>query len=446
MSGNGNKFEKTTGARLWVLIWGLGLAAQICWNVENQWFNTFVYAKIGKDPGIITGMLICSAAATTFSTFFFGTWSDRTGKRRIFISLGYILWGIFTILFGLTQFISRDLYFVAGISVVLADTIMSFFGSMANDAAYNAWTNDIMTDQNRGQIGASLATQPVLGTILGTVAGGFLVGSDNNYMRLFLVIGLSVILFGVLSLFAMGKGDDVAPSVRGSFWKQFFSVFNFKALFEMKELFYVHLTVAVFFIGFNTYFAYMGNYLIYYLGFTADKMGIIEAVPLVLAMLSAIPVSKLINSNKHVPVVLSAIVINAAGQLILAPLRPDSVDVSKIFNLQLLLGIFVLGVGYIAFLQTTKIWAKRLFPKDSRGQFEGIWVLFFVLIPMIGGSLIGQAVVQTSGETFLNAESGRMEYIPNGNIFVAGTIIVLLALIPAILAARSHGDRSRGRS
>jgi predicted MFS family arabinose efflux permease len=206
----------------------------------------------------------------------------------------------------------------------------------------------------------------------------------------------------------------------------------------MKELFYVHLTVAVFFIGFNTYFAYMGNYLIYYLGFTADKMGIIEAVPLVLAMLSAIPVSKLINSNKHVPVVLSAIVINAAGQLILAPLRPDSVDVSKIFNLQLLLGIFVLGVGYIAFLQTTKIWAKRLFPKDSRGQFEGIWVLFFVLIPMIGGSLIGQAVVQTSGETFLNAESGRMEYIPNGNIFVAGTIIVLLALIPAILAARAE--------
>ena len=108
--------------------------------------------------------------------------------------------------------------------------------------------------------------------------------------------------------------------------------------------------------------------------------------------------------------------------------------------------INLMGVGYIAFLQTTKIWAKQLFPKDSRGQFEGIWVLFFVLIPMIGGSLIGQAVVQTGGETFLNAESGRMEYIPNGNIFVAGMIIILLALIPAVLAARSHGDRSRGRS
>ena len=436
--------QKTSGIRLWVLIWGLGLAAQICWNVENQWFNTFVYAKIGKDPAIITGMLICSAAATTFSTFFFGTWSDRTGKRRFFISLGYIFWGIFTILFGVTQFISRDLYLLAGISVVLADTVMSFFGSMANDAAYNAWTNDVMTDENRGQIGASLATQPVLGTILGTVAGGFLVGSDNNYMRLFSVIGFAVILFGVISIFAMRKEDDAEPSIRGTFWKQFFSVFNFRALFAMKELFFVHLTVAVFFIGFNTYFAYMGNYLIYYLGFTADKMGIIEAVPLVLAMLFAIPVSRLINADKHVPVVFASIIINVLGLMILLPVRPDSVDTSKLLNLQLLFGILVLGIGYIAFLQTTKIWAKRLFPKDSRGQFEGIWVLFFVLIPMIGGSLIGQAVVQTGGETFLNAESGRTEFIPNASIFAAGAVVVLLALIPAVLAARAAGAQKTG--
>ena len=51
------KTEKT-GFRTWLLVWGLGLAGQICWNMENQWFNTFVYAKIGKDPSIITGMLI----------------------------------------------------------------------------------------------------------------------------------------------------------------------------------------------------------------------------------------------------------------------------------------------------------------------------------------------------------------------------------------------------
>ena len=433
--------KKVSGFRMWLLVWGLGLAGQICWNMENQWFNTFVYAKIGKNPSIITGMLIFSAAATTFATFFFGTWADRTGKRRRFISIGYILWGVFTIAFGLTEFISKDLYVLAGIMVVVADTVMSFFGSMGNDAGFNTWTNDIMNDKNRGQIGAALATQPVLGTILGTVVGGILVGENDNYMRLFIVMGVFVILFGLITFFSMNEADDVEPSVRGSFAKQFFSVFNFRKFFELKELVWVNIGVAVFFIGFNVYFAYIGNYIIYYLGYSPDMMGIIEAVPLVLAMLTAIPISILINKNKHIPITFAAIAINIAGLLIVGPIKAESVDNSSIFDFRVWLGIFLVGVGYVAILQTTKVWTKQLYPKDSKGQFEGIWILFFVLIPMVGGSVIGEAVVKTSGEVFKNLESGQTEYIPNGNIYFIGAIIVALSAIPFIMTAKHFKNR-----
>lgn len=426
---------------MWLLIWGLGLAGQICWNLENQWFNTFVYAKIAKDPKIITGMLICSAAATTFATFFFGTWADRTGKRRTLISVGYILWGIFTITFGLTQFISHEQYTFMAVSVVLADTVMSFFGSMGNDAGFNTWTNDIMNDKNRGGIGAALATQPVIGTILGTVIGGFLVGENDNYMRLFVVMGVFVILFGVISLFALGKKDDVEPSVRGSFFKQFASVFNFKKFFKQKELVLVNIGVALFFIGFNVYFTYMGNYIIYYLGYTADQMGIIEAVPLFLAMLTAIPTGILINKNKHPYLAIAAIIVNIIGLFILYPVTPDSVDVDSMFNLRIWLGIFVVGVGYVSILQTTKVWTKQLYPKDSKGQFEGIWILFFVLIPMIGGSFIGQKVVSMSNASFFDEVKGQMEYIPNGDIFLAGAAVILVSIIPFIFTARLHKKR-----
>lgn len=433
--------KKTSGFRMWTLVWGLGLAGQICWNMENQWFNTFVYTKIGKDPSIITGMLICSAMATTFATFFFGTWADRTGKRRTFISLGYILWGIFTICFGLTEFISKDLYVLAGISVVVADTVMSFFGSMGNDAGFNTWTTDILTDNNRGQIGAALATQPVFGTIIGTVVGGLLVGEDNNYMRLFVTMGVFVILFGIISLVFLNKNDDIEPSKRGSFFKQFISVFNFKEFFKLKELVWVNIAVAVFFIGFNVYFAYIGNYIIYYLGYTADMMGIIEAVPLVLSMLTAIPASHLINKNKHVPLSIFAIAINILGLLVLAPITPDMVDNTQIFNFRLWLGIFLVGVGYVTILQTTKVWTKQLYPENSKGQFEGIWILFFVLIPMIGGSFIGEAVVKTSGEVILNELSGQTEYIPNGNIFFVGAIVILLSMLPIIMTRKYNKKR-----
>lgn len=439
---NNRLTKKRSGFSMWLLVWGLGLAGQICWNMENQWFNTFVYAKIGKDPSIITGMLICSAAATTFSTFFFGTWADRTGKRRTFISWGYVLWGIFTIVFGLTQFISRDLYLLMAISVVLADTVMSFFGSMGNDAGFNTWTNDIMTDKNRGGIGAALATQPVLGTILGTVVGGMLVGENDNYMLLFIVMGVFVIVFGLLSMLTLNKNDDVAPNKDGTFWHQFLSVFNFKRFFKLKELVLVHVAVSIFFIGFNVYFAYIGNYLIYYLGYTADMMGIIEAVPLVLAMLTAIPIGILINKNKHPYIAVSAILINIIGLLILYPIKAQNVDPTAIFNLRIWLGIFVVGVGYVGILQTTKVWAKQLYPANAKGQFEGIWILFFVLIPMIGGSLIGQAVVKTSGETFLEEASGQMQYVPNGNIFIVGAAVIALSLIPVLLTIRHHKARA----
>ena len=433
--------DKRSGFSMWLLIWGLGLAGQICWNMENQWFNTFVYAKIAKDPKIITGMLICSAAATTFATFFFGTWADRTGKRRTFISFGYILWGIFTIAFGLTQFISHDQYLLMAVSVVLADTVMSFFGSMGNDAGFNTWTNDIMTDKNRGGIGAALATQPVLGTILGTVIGGMLVGENDNYMRLFVVMGVFVIIFGFVSLFALNKKDDVEPSVRGSFWQQFASVFNFRKFFAQKELVLVNIGVSLFFIGFNVYFAYMGNYIIYYLGYSADQMGIIEAVPLMLAMLTAVPIGILINKNKHPYLALASVVVNIIGLLILYPITEADVNPDSIFDLRIWLGIFVVGVGYVGILQTTKVWTKQLYPKDAKGQFEGIWILFFVLIPMIGGSLIGQKVVSSSNASFMDEVSGQWQYIPNGNIFIVGAAVVLLSAIPFALTARLYKAR-----
>ena len=114
--------------------------------MENQWFNTFVYAKIAKDPTIISWMLAISATATTISTFLFGCVSDRKGNRKLLVSIGYILWGIFTILFGTTEFLkhgSNDNTTIIGVAfaVIAADAIMSFFGSMGNDIAQKKLKN-----------------------------------------------------------------------------------------------------------------------------------------------------------------------------------------------------------------------------------------------------------------------------------------------------------------
>ncbi|MCR5583985.1 MAG: MFS transporter [Lachnospiraceae bacterium] len=439
--------KKRNSFGFWLLIWGLGIAGQICWNMENQWFNTFVYAKIAKDPTIISIMVGVSATATTISTFIFGCVSDRIGKRKILISLGYILWGVFTIAFGLTEFITSgsvgqgaNIMMTAGIAVISADAIMSFFGSMGNDIGFNAWINDNMNDSNRGQLGAAIATQPIIGTILGTVVGGMLVGENDNYMRLFLVMGGAIILFGIYSLFAMHDAEGLKPSKKGSFGQQFFSIFNFKKYIELKELAWVNLALAVYFIAFNMYFAHIGNYMIYYLGFTADMMGYTEGIGLTLAMLCTIPVTKLLNNKKEPVVSFVSVILNSLGVGILGLfVRPGNINVNSIFNPVLLIGVILLGAGYVLFLQSITVWSKQLYPEDARGRFEGIRILFFVLIPMIIAPLLANPIIKRSGEYV--DENGFTAYLPTHTLFLAGAVLVLLTILPLIPAAKRHRER-----
>ncbi|HIT77767.1 MAG TPA: MFS transporter [Candidatus Limihabitans stercoravium] len=434
---------KKLGLKTWLLIWGLGIAGQLCWNIENQWFNTFIYAKIAKDPSIISWMVGVSATATTFATFFFGTLSDRLGKRKPFIAWGYIIWGICTIGFGLTEFIPKEHLIVAAVMVVVADAVMSFFGSMGNDAGFNAWSNDLMCDGNRGQIGAVLATQPVIGTIVGTLVGGALIGTEENYMLLFLVMGGIVIAVGVLTLFTMKEPGTLQPHVEGSFWKQFASVFNFKKFFSYKELVLVNVCVAVFFIGFNVYFVHMGNYMLHYLGFNEGDMGLMQGIGLILAMLMVIPAIFLINRNKTPLVCLIAIVVAIVGLMwIYFIVKPQNVDPTSAFavlNLPLIVGVFLVGVGYVVIVQSTTVWAKALYPADSKGQFEGVRIVFFVLIPMIFGSIIATPTIKLSGLQ-IAGEVG-MEYIPNENIFLVGAIVSVLAIIPLLFAWKLYKKR-----
>ena len=45
MEKNKKNYGGMSPLRFWAIIWGVGLAGQLCWNMENQWFTTFVYAK-----------------------------------------------------------------------------------------------------------------------------------------------------------------------------------------------------------------------------------------------------------------------------------------------------------------------------------------------------------------------------------------------------------------
>ena len=469
------KQKKTYGAmsaaRFWLVVWGMGVAGQLCWNMENQWFNTFVYAKIAGDVNIVTCMVIVSALVTTISTFVFGTMSDRTGKRKRFVSVGYIIWGVTTIIFGLTEYVRASLPMLSvaflGFLVVLTDAVMSFFGSMGCDCGYNVWLNDHTDDTNKGQVGAALAAMPIFGTVVGTVVGGMLVNSGNptvgtasydpaldNYQLLFWGMGLFVIAMGVISLFLMKDYPGVKPAREGSFWRQLTCVFRFSTLkgnARNREMLLACLVSCMFFIPFNFYFTHMGNWMIYDIGFTAGDMGLVEGIALLFAVLLTIPFIKLINGDRIPLVSCIAIVTNAAGLLLISALIRDNtcVDTAHLFavkNLPLFLCVFLIGTGYVLIMQTGMIWVRGLFPEESRGQFEGIRVLFFTLIPMFIGTLVGNVIIKaTPQDQVLSDVYGNPIDVPQENLFLYAGLMVLLTFIPLFFAWREYDKRIKAQ-
>ena len=66
--------------------------------------------------------------------------------------------------------------------------------------------------------------------------------------------------------------------------------------------------------------------------------------------------------------------------------KPGTVNAATAFssqNIVMFIAVFMAGAGYILIIQAMTMWLKQLYPEDSRGQFEGIRVMFFTLIPMI---------------------------------------------------------------
>jgi MFS family permease len=88
------------------------------------------------------------------------------------------------------------------------------------------------------------------------------------------------------------------------------------------------------------------------------------------------------------------------------------------------------------------IWVRGLFPEENKGQFEGIRVLFFTLIPMLIGTLIGGAIIKgtAQGDPQFDAY-GNVVQTPQENLFLIGGLVVLLTLIPLIFATKLYNKR-----
>ena len=433
--------EERIGLKKWVVVWFVGLIGQLLWNVENAIFNTFAYQVASHDAArVIQWMVAASAIATTISTLVMGTWSDRAAKRRPFISVGYILWGIFTIAFGASQFLPVAL---VGVALVVSDSVMSFCGSIGNDSGFSSWTTDISNEKNRGRISGVLAVMPVLATIVGTALFSVIIDGVKGtgfkgigYFPFFVLIGGVAILAGILCFFIV-KDEPSLKSNKGdmSYWKQLTSVFDVKSFAQHRELIWVFIVLATYFVGFNVYFPFILPYLERSLGLGLGMAGIITGAGLGLSVLFTFPAARFIDKGKSPEVVLASLGINFVGLFIVSYAGASSIPM-------LLLGMLLAGGGYVLILQTLTAWLKNLYPDKQRGQYEGIRLIFFVCIPMVLGPAIGTPLVTHFGKSVLI--DGNAQMVPTGMLFRVSAFVTLLTLIPLGFAIKARRLRLSG--
>ena len=195
--------------RTWASFIVIGLVGQLAWTIENMYFNVFLYNTISTDPRHIAAMVAASGIVATLTALLMGVLSDKLGKRKVFVCGGYVLWGLSTMAFGFitvdnvsSLFPAASAASAAAVTVVVMDCLMTFFGSTANDAAFNAYITDVTDKDNRGRVEAVLAILPLISMLLifGLFDG---MTQAGKWQEFFTIFGLTVSVTGLICVFLM---------------------------------------------------------------------------------------------------------------------------------------------------------------------------------------------------------------------------------------------------
>ena len=275
------------GKNNWIALILFGLIGQIAWSVENMYFNVFVYETIAKDLDTITLMVQLSGIVATVATLIAGALSDKVGNRRLFISIGYIIWGASVAAFG---FLSPELtnkIFSVGIDkaitmtlamVVIGDCIMTLFGSTANDACFNAWVTDNTKASFRGTVEGVLAVLPLTAMIVVVGGMGILVSAIGSYAIIFLALGIVISLSGVAGLFLLKDSDTLE---KNGTLKDIFYGFKPSVIKSNKKLYLVLTIVLIYGIACQIFMPYLIIYMREYLGFNALEYSAVFAIAII---------------------------------------------------------------------------------------------------------------------------------------------------------------------
>jgi MFS family permease len=431
------KDNKLSG-RIWLALFIFGLFGQIAWSIENMYFNVFLYKTIASNQtGIdaIAVMVSASAITATVTTLIMGALSDKVAKRKVFIVSGYLIWGVIIMAFAfITTENTAKLFPQANVVtatiaiVVVMDCLMTFFGSTANDASFNAWVTDVTVPSNRGKAEGLLAALPLIAMLI--VFGGFDgLTRNGKWKEFFIIIGGMVILGGFAGLFII-KDKCVEQTGNKSYFMNIIYGFRPSVIKKNKPLYILLIATAIFCTAQQVFMPYLLIYIEYYLKIT--DYAIILGVVLILASVISVVMGRLVDKyGKHKFLLISPAIFTV-GLILMFLLGKYMMGNKTFVTAMLTLFGTIMMAGSLVLMLVLTAGTRDYIPDEQRGHYAGIRMIFFVLIPMIIGPFIGSRIISSSGLTYTDPLYNIKQTIPNPEIFLGGAVISLLSFIPIV--------------
>ena len=413
--------KKSLGKKFWAAMLIFGLVGQIAWVVENMYLNVFIYKMFHASAADISLMVGASSVAATLTTILVGALSDKIGKRKLLICSGYILWGITIVGFAFIRMenlsgLVADTAKAAALGiwlVIVLDCIMTFFGSAANDASYNAWLTDRGDESNRGKIEGFNSMMPLVSILV--VFGGFMgfnLDLSESWVTIFYIIGLVVTVIGISGFFLIEEEKDIKKSEE-SYWKTVIYSFRLAVVKENKLLYAVLAAFAVFGISIQTYMPYLILYYEKSLGM--QDYVLIMAPAIILAAVITALYGRVYDMSGFKTSIIPSVGMLLTGYVILFFSR----NTAPVFA-----GSLLMMTGYMTGMSVFGAMIRDRIPEEKAGQFQGIRIIGQVLIPGMIGPAIG-ALVLKDAEQILNND-GTYSFLPNTNIWAAAFVVGIL--------------------
>lgn len=392
-----------------------GLMGQVAWVVENMYFNVFIYKMFNASAADISAMVMASAVTAAVTTVIMGAVSDKVGRRKAFMSVGYIIWGISIISFA---------YIKSIMLTIVMDCVMTYFGSTANDAAYNAWLTDRGDSTNRGKIEGVNSMMPLIAILV--VFGGFMsfnLDTHEAWTTIYYIIGIGTTVIGILGWFLIEEAPGLKP-VEESLGKTLAYSFRPSVAKNNSRLYLTLLNFAIFGTSIQIFMPYL---LIYYektLGM--DNYVLIFAPAIILAAAITVFYGRLYDKWGFMKSVMPVCGMLIAGYLMLYFTK----STAPVF-----VGSLLMMAGYLTGMSVFGAMIRDNIPEGRSGQFQGVRIIGQVFIPGLIGPAIGAWVLRDA-EMILNSD-GTESFLPDKGIWSAALAVVVLLVLVLMLTMRN---------